>query len=184
MGGDRALLPHLQGAAESSRTSITLACEHGHTLRKMPTAAPPSPAAPHRYRGADAFSNWGMISYCYPQRPGIRAALDKFLGDVGFGAVYCFLLRLKCVAPQPQFRVLARRCGAGSAALHQSAVWNADTSQSTPCFSLLPPWFFLIHDIAKKGLLSPHGGLTFQPGWQSTFSSQYCSPPVTSAPQS
>ena len=32
--GDRALLSYLRGAAESSRTLITLACEHGHTRRK------------------------------------------------------------------------------------------------------------------------------------------------------
>src|SRR5450759_5129150 len=33
-GRDRAFFSYLQGAAESSRTSITLACEHGHTRRK------------------------------------------------------------------------------------------------------------------------------------------------------
>ena len=34
VGKDRALLSSLRGAAESSRTLITLACEHGHTRRK------------------------------------------------------------------------------------------------------------------------------------------------------
>src|SRR5450756_1255786 len=40
-GRDRAFFSYLQGAAESSRTSITLACEHGHTRWKGSRCGPP-----------------------------------------------------------------------------------------------------------------------------------------------
>src|SRR5450759_227860 len=40
-GKNRAFLSYLQGAAESSRTSITLACEHGHTRWKGSRCGPP-----------------------------------------------------------------------------------------------------------------------------------------------
>jgi hypothetical protein len=65
-GRNRAFLLYLQGAAESSRTSITLACEHGHTRRKRSRKKGIRRCRPQRYQ------SWPLACVSQPHSQVVR----------------------------------------------------------------------------------------------------------------